>query len=236
MDRKYVIIVAGGKGERAGGDIPKQFHDLNGRPLLWWSMKAFIQEDSSTNIILVLPQKHSDIWERLYKSLPLSEQFPYSFTFGGASRWESVKNGLSLVPKGEDVMVAVHDGARPLIPVSVIQECWKVCREKDGVVPVIPLTDSIRKKIDGNEHTIIADRSRYMAVQTPQCFHADTLHKAYSLPFSDSFTDDASVVEAYGRNITVVPGNSINMKVTNPQDFAIAECLMQYFNNGLGKH
>lgn len=220
--RKYAVIVAGGSGIRMGGGVPKQFRSLCGRPVLWWSMKAFHNENPDTDLILVLPEPFISFWADLFNSLPDEDRFPHLTTAGGNTRSDSVVNGLSLVE--DDALVAIHDGARPLVSADIISKGWETALKEATAVPVVPVTDSLRK-IAGTESEA-ADRSKFVAVQTPQVFNAGLLKKAYGHAAGRSFTDDASVVENYGHKITLYEGSPDNMKVTNPKDLAIAEILM----------
>lgn len=221
--KKYAIIVAGGCGTRLGGDLPKQFQSLKGRPVLWWAMKAFHDEDPATQIILVLNKDYFDVWERLFNSLPEEERILHKVCRGGQSRTESVKNGLSLVPKAEDVLVAVHDAARPLVNPEMISGGWEAGAAYGAAVPAVPVTDSLRKISGGGSEAV--DRSDYVAVQTPQVFKATVLKNAYDANPDAVFSDDASATEAAGHKTALYKGSPRNMKVTNPGDIEIA-CLL----------
>lgn len=222
--KKYAVIVAGGSGTRMGGGIPKQFRSLCGRPMLWWSLKAFHDEDNNTEIILVLPENFISLWEDFFSTLPKGDRFPHLITIGGASRTESVLNGLRLI-EDEDSLVAVHDGARPLVSPQTITRGWALAEERQAAVPVVPVVDSLRK-ITG-DHSEAVDRSRFRAVQTPQVFRTEVLLKAYKALNGETFTDDASVVENLGIEIALFEGNPENMKITNPKDLAIAAILLE---------
>lgn len=222
--RKAAVIVAGGSGTRMGGGIPKQFRSLAKRPVLWWSMKAFHDEDPSTRLILVLPQDFITLWKDFFASLPENDRYPHEVTCGGTTRSESVKQGLTLVD--EDCMVAVHDGARPLVTKQMISRGWETASEKGAAIPVVEVTDSLREKErDGESHGV--DRSRFVAVQTPQVFDAKLLKQAYIKAGEQVFTDDAAVVEFAGYNVSLYEGNHRNMKITNPEDMAFAELLIK---------
>ena len=224
---KYAVIVAGGSGTRMGGGIPKQFRSLKGRPVLWWSMNAFHQEDPNTHLILVLPEEFITLWEDFYSTLPKTQQYPYEVISGGHTRGESVTKGLSLI-KDEDSLVAVHDGARPLVTVTMISEGWKAAGLHGAAIPVTPVTDSIRE-IEGDESKAV-DRSRFMSVQTPQVFHTGLLKESYAMHPEEVFTDDASVVEKSGHKVALYTGSVDNIKITNPHDMMIAETLLSNSN------
>lgn len=220
ISNKYAVIVAGGTGSRLGGGLPKQFRDLNGKPLVWWSIKAFRDADRDVKIILVVHPDYVQVWKKLFASLPLEDQIPHEVKCGGSSRTESVINGISEIPSSDDVLIAVHDAARPLVTVSLINRGWE-CGDKYGAcVPVIPVTDSLRK-ICGNDNAAI-DRKDYVAVQTPQVFKASILKSAYQKNAGVIFTDDASATEAAGWKTALFEGSPDNMKVTNPGDIEIA--------------
>ena len=220
--RQFAVIVAGGTGTRMGGGIPKQFRSLCGRPMLWWSMKAFYDENPSTEIILVLPEEFIILWEDFFSSLPEKDRLPHVVTAGGQTRTESVKRGLILVP--EDSLVAIHDGARPLLKKDLISRGWQTASENGAAIPVVPAVDSMRE-IRGDSSKAV-DRSLYRCVQTPQVFISRLLKKSYQEQEGRTFTDDASVVEATGHKITLYEGDPSNLKVTTPIDMTIASCLL----------
>lgn len=224
--KKNAIIVAGGVGNRAGGSIPKQFRFLAGRRVLEWSAMHFLQEDSATFIALVVNPDYLDLGEKIRDSL--LENFPDSkieIIAGGKNRLDSVAHGLSLIPEDEnDSLVAVHDGARPLISISMICNGWQVASKYGSAVPVIPLTDSIRHLCKEGSESV--DRCEYVAVQTPQVFRTSLLKSGYAVLNDDKLTDDASVIEAIGEKVKLYSGDPTNIKITNPKDFAIAEMLM----------
>lgn len=217
--KKYVIIVAGGKGLRMGSDLPKQFIPIGGKPILMRTLESFYNADNATNIVLVIPASHRDYWAKLC----VDYQFviPHVITLGGETRFHSVQNGLALVGDG---IVAIHDGARPFASQSLIRDCFEKAKNNKAVIPVIDCTDSLREITD-SEHSHIIDRSKIKMVQTPQVFHTDVLKNAYKVIYSESFTDDASVVEAMGVNIHLVKGEVTNIKVTTPLDLKIAEII-----------
>lgn len=221
--RKYAVIVAGGSGNRMGGGIPKQFRSLCGHPVLWWSMKAFHDEDPQTEIILVLPRDFINLWEDFFSSLPEPERFGHKITAGGATRGESVRNGLSLIEDTE-ALVAVHDGARPLVTPGIIQKGWQSAMVSGAAIPVIPVVDSLRKICDAGSKAI--DRKDYVAVQTPQVFKTGSLMEAYYRAGDRSFTDDASVAENAGMHVELFDGSPDNIKITNPRDMVLATLLM----------
>lgn len=228
--RKIAIILAGGVGKRAGTDIPKQFHKLLGIPMLWWSVRAFHREDPATELRIVIHPDWQEEWRELYSELADDDrQIPVAIYSGGASRGESVKNGMEGIEASDEIIVAVHDAARPMVTTGMIYESWVAAEQFGAAVPVCAVSDSLRK-LDGERDSHAIDRSKYVSVQTPQTVRADILWEAYGLEDRPEFTDDASRVEATGRRVQLYPGYSGNMKVTNPEDFAVAEALMRINN------
>ncbi len=226
--RKYAVIVAGGSGIRAGGDMPKQFQPLLGRPMLWWSMKAFKAEDSETQLIIVLHPGFFDDWDMLFNELPENERFGHEIVCGGRTRAESVANGLLAIPDASDALVAVHDAARPLLSAELIRRGWQACAESAaGAVPAVDGTDSLRMTTP--EGSVSVKRSDYVAVQTPQVFPLEKLKACYAAAdvLDPIFTDDASITEHSGMETVLYKGEHGNIKVTNPQDFSIAELLIR---------
>lgn len=219
MMKRYVIIVAGGKGLRMGGYIPKQFVEIKGLPVLMHTINRFHSFDSSIDIIVALPVDQQDYWKELCSKYKF--EIPHTIVDGGDTRFHSVKNGLDQV-SGEGV-VAVHDGVRPFVYDEVLERCFSMAQEKEAVVPVIDVFETIRHIADGMSNTV--PRDEYKLVQTPQVFLISLLKKAYSQPYVPSFTDDASVVEAMGHKVTLVEGNRENIKLTTPFDLKLAELL-----------
>ena len=218
--KKHAIIVAGGKGLRMGNDLPKQFIPINGKPILMRTIESFYNTDNTINIVLVIPASHRDYWAKL--CVDYQFMIPHIIALGGETRFHSVRNGLELVDEG---IVAVHDGARPFASHSLIKKCFEEAETKTAVIPVIDSTDSLREVLD-SENSQIIDRSRIKMVQTPQVFRSEILKKAYSANLSDTFTDDASVVEAIGQHVHLVKGEITNIKVTTPLDLKIGEIIV----------
>jgi 2-C-methyl-D-erythritol 4-phosphate cytidylyltransferase len=215
----YVIIVAGGKGLRMGGDIPKQFLPVGGRPVLMRTIERFRAYSSTLHIILVLPKAQQDYWQALCQEYQFAVD--YQLADGGETRFHSVQNGLALVPDDAKGVVGVHDGVRPFVSIDVIGRCYEAARIHKAVIPVTPVIETLRHVSEGTK-----PRSDYRLVQTPQCFDIELLKAANRQPYCDGFTDDASVVEAYGHAITLVEGNRENIKITTPYDLKIAEVLI----------
>ena len=226
----YIIIVAGGKGLRMGGEIPKQFLPIGGRPILMRTLERFREYSTTLQIILVLPKDQQDYWLQLCKEYDF--KVDYQMTDGGETRFHSVQHGLALIPDDAEGVVGVHDGVRPFPSIEVIRNCYETARVKQAVIPVIPVVETLRI-IDpiGTIETIVpthtVPRSDYRLVQTPQTFDIQLLKAANRQPYNDNFTDDASVVEAFGQEITLVEGNRENIKITTPYDMIVAEALVQ---------
>jgi 2-C-methyl-D-erythritol 4-phosphate cytidylyltransferase len=223
MSKKYVIIVAGGKGVRTGWDLPKQFMILNGRPILMHTIAAFYDYDPSIRIILVLPEDYIAHWSRLCADYRFD--IPCQVVTGGTTRFQSVRKGLEKVERG--AIVGVHDGVRPLINRQLIAKLYETAETEKGAYPVIPLIDSIREiQNDGESRSL--DRSKFRLVQTPQVFLSDILIDAYNQEYRDDFTDDVSVVEATNTiRPAMVEGNPENIKITTKVDLIIAETLIK---------
>lgn len=218
--KKCVVIVAGGKGIRFGGELPKQFMPMNNRPVLMHTIDAFYNNDNSFDIIVVIPEAHFALWNDLCNKHDFNT--PHRVVRGGISRWESVKNGLNYVE--DDCIVGIHDGVRPLISSNLIDRLYSNANSFGAVIPAIKVTDSLRL-VNKDRKSIAVDREQYRAVQTPQVFKSNIVKQAYKLPFEDTFSDDASVVERYGTDITIIEGEDINIKITSAKDLMIAELL-----------
>ncbi len=217
--KKSVIIVAGGKGERMNTSIPKQFIEIKGKPVLMHTLEAFYNYDNEICIILVLPVIHIDYWKELCRQYTFP--VPHMVAEGGETRFHSVKNGLALVKTPS--LVAVHDGVRPQVSKDTISRCYQCAEKYPAVIPVVDSADSIRY-VDGDKNHA-CERKNYKLVQTPQVFDGDLLKKAYEQDFSPAFTDDASVVEAFGTKIYLTEGNRENIKITTAADLKVVECL-----------
>lgn len=218
----YVIIVAGGKGLRMGSDIPKQFLPIGGKPVLMRTIERFREYSEDLQIILVLPKAQQDYWKKLCKEYHFEVE--YLLANGGETRFHSVQNGLALIPDDAEGVVGVHDGVRPFPSVEVIRNCYEAARTAKAVIPVIPVVETVRH-IEG-EGSVTVPRGDYRLVQTPQTFDIQLLKAANRQPYNDGFTDDASVVESFGHQITLVEGNRENIKITTPYDMKIAEVLI----------
>ena len=217
----YIIIVAGGKGLRMGSDIPKQFLPIGGKPVLMRTLERFREYSEDLQIILVLPEAQQDYWQDICQKYNF--QVEYQLANGGQTRFHSVQNGLALVPDDAEGVVGVHDGVRPFPSIEVIRNCFETARTAKAVIPVIPVVETVRHL--EKEGSVTVPRGDYRLVQTPQTFDIQLLKAANRQPYDDGFTDDASVVESYGYQITLVEGNRENIKITTPYDIIVAEAL-----------
>ncbi len=215
-----VIIVAGGSGRRMGGKLPKQFMTIGGKPILMHTIQRFAEVLKNPQIILVLPSSHIEYWKELCKEYGFNQ--PHTICEGGETRFDSVKQGLEHI--GNASLVAIHDGVRPLVSSDLIQRSIADAKVFGAVIPVVTPIDSLRQIDEEGNHII--DRSKLRIVQTPQVFHAKVIRKAYEQPYSKTFTDDASVVEASGHDICLCEGDYANLKITTPIDIITAEALL----------
>jgi len=221
QNKSYVIIVAGGSGSRMQSTLPKQFLLLNGKPVLMHTIEAFEQSAFKPGIILVLPEAYHTYWHQLIKGYSFT--IPHQLVTGGETRFHSVKNGLDLITDTE-ALVAVQDAVRPLVSPVIIDDAYRCAAEHGTAVVAVKSRDSVRQVKGGKSVSLIRDE--IYLVQTPQTFTASLLRKAYEQPFDTKFTDDASVVEQYGARIKLTEGDHSNIKITFPEDIAIAELLL----------
>jgi 2-C-methyl-D-erythritol 4-phosphate cytidylyltransferase len=220
---RYAVIVAGGKGERMGSAIPKQFLELSGKPILMHTLERFRKTFPTIEIIIALPENQIDYWKELLRKYKMPN-IRHQIVVGGASRFHSVQNALKLVE--ENSFVAIHDAVRPLVTTQTIERCFSAAEENGNAIPVIDVVDSLRhfNKQDKKNHAV--SRSCYKIVQTPQCFSSKVILKAYKQEFDKLFTDDATVVEKLGETINLVKGNRENIKITNKEDLLLAEAML----------
>ena len=209
--------------------MPKQFQLLGGRPIVMRTIENLYALDSSLQIILVLPQEHIELWRALCKEH--SFEVPLMLTAGGTTRFHSVQNGLALVDDIDEALVGVHDGVRPFVSQRLYDDAFREARISGAVIPMIDIQDSLRHIIGGNGASEVVPRDRYRLVQTPQVFKLSVLRKAYEQRFVESFTDDASVVEAAGLSVAAVEGNRENIKLTTPYDMMIAKTIMECWSS-----
>ncbi|HNJ59394.1 MAG TPA: 2-C-methyl-D-erythritol 4-phosphate cytidylyltransferase, partial [Chitinophagaceae bacterium] len=219
---KVAVIVAGGNGIRMGGFIPKQFLLLKGKPVLWFTINTFLNSYNDLEIILVLPEEFIERGREIIELF--DEKSRITITKGGNTRFHSVQNGLQLIK--EECIVFVHDGVRCLLSKNLIINCYQQALIKGNAVPAITATDSIRL-VDENGNNSIADRNKIKIIQTPQTFKSNIILDAFKQPYKESFTDEASVVEATGAAIFLIDGEYNNIKITHPSDLAVAEKILE---------
>ena len=218
---KIAVIVAGGKGSRMKSEVPKQFMLLRKKPVLYYSIKAFIDAFEDIKIILVLPEEHIGKGQEIIDGFFDNTRFRISS--GGRTRFHSVKNGLALI-EDEESVIFVHDGVRCLVTQKLVERCYKAAVEAGTAIPALTCNDSVRILTDDGNKFI--DRTKLRLIQTPQTFHSKILLPAYNIDYKESFTDEASVVEAFGIKINLIEGESNNFKITTLSDFNLAEILL----------
>lgn len=222
--KKYAIITAGGLGTRMGGNLPKQFMRLHDKQILWYTLKAFITAYADIHIVLVLPSDHLVEGEKLMNELNIAQQT--SLVKGGATRFYSVQNGLQKI--NSPSIVFVHDGVRCLVTPILIRRCYEQAYFRGSAIPAVASVDSVRVEENGKSKPV--NRNLVRMIQTPQTFKSELLIPAFQQPFQDSFTDEATVVEASGQEVYLIEGEYQNIKITQPQDLVLAESILQKRN------
>jgi 2-C-methyl-D-erythritol 4-phosphate cytidylyltransferase len=218
--KKTAIIVAGGTGQRMGTTLPKQFLAIEGKSILLHTIGQFVTAYTDINFIIVLPADYIQDGKALITSSGLSQSF--QFVAGGDTRFQSVKNGLAQADPAS--VVFVHDAVRCLLTPDLIQRCYQQAVEKGSAIPAVSSTDTIRI-LEGNQHHVV-DRANVMMIQTPQTFNAALLKKAFEQAYQPSFTDEANVLVASGKEVYLIEGEYENIKITRPLDLAIAEYIL----------
>ncbi|HSV89166.1 MAG TPA: 2-C-methyl-D-erythritol 4-phosphate cytidylyltransferase [Bacteroidales bacterium] len=219
--RKFVLITAGGQGSRMHTNTPKQFLEIAGKPVLMHAIEAFINYDRHISLVIVLPHDKIKYWNDFcQKSL---FNYPHKVVPGGLTRFHSVQNGLKHVP--DDCLIAIHDGARPLVSAQAIERVFAYAEKHGNAVPCVGVKESLR--IDDHGHNQPLDRSKVRIIQTPQAFHANLIKEAYEKEYNVEFTDDATLLESNGTRIHLVEGNYENIKITTPEDLIVAEALIR---------
>ena len=227
MDRKrYVVIMAAGSGSRMGSEIPKQFMQIDGKAILQKTIEVFTEACPDVSVITVLPEAHMQYWRQY--CLENNFTCPQILVKGGITRFHSVRNALERVP--DNAIVAVHDGVRPLISRKLVAEMFVKAEDIPALIPVIPCVDTMKVLEMKDEELMTVpgahvDRSTLWGAQTPQVFHSEILKEAYSQAYDTSFTDDASVVERYGKNLSYVIGERFNIKITTQDDMVLAKAI-----------
>jgi len=220
--RKAAVLVAGGKGTRMGGPISKQYLPIGGKPILMHTLEVFFKVDPQIELILVIPELDFDYWNELVETFEF--KIPHQVVSGGNSRFQSVKNGLNAIPFQEGV-VAIHDGVRPFVKPSVIESSFEEAESTGSGIAVVSLKDSIRKLTDDGK-SFYQERQYFRLVQTPQTFQLEKIRKAFQVTEIPQFTDDATVYEHQGWQVSLIPGNPENIKITTPEDMDYAEFLL----------
>ena len=226
--KKILVVTAGGSGTRMGSALPKQFLSLEGRAVLQRTIERFLEACPDIQIITVLPEAHIAWWRRYCQEKGFN--CPQRLVKGGFTRFHSVKNALEFVPDG--AIVAVHDGVRPLVSVALLKEMFDRMESVRALIPVVPMVDTLTVLDTAPDGTLqdageTVDRSRIFGAQTPQMFRSEDLKAAYSLGYDLSFTDDASVVRRYGIPLSYMAGERFNLKLTTPEDLALAEAILR---------
>jgi 2-C-methyl-D-erythritol 4-phosphate cytidylyltransferase len=222
---RYAVIVAGGSGSRMGSDTPKQFLPIGNAPILMHTIKRFFTSNEQVNIVLVLPEEQMERWHQLCEKYSFS--IPHLIVSGGKNRFQSVRNGLNSIGVNEG-LVAIHDGVRPFISKRIIEETYRIAEEKGNAVASVELKDSIRL-VDTKGNKAVS-RHDYRTIQTPQTFKISLIRDAFHKAQNDRYTDDASVAEAAGYNIELIEGSYENIKITTPEDLAMAEAILKKFD------
>ncbi len=203
-----------------GAVLPKQFMPIREKPVLMYTIERFYHYDPHLQLIVTLPEAWINYWEELIQEFEF--RIPHRVVIGGEERYHSIKNALAYC---NGKYIAIHDGVRPLVSEDTISTCFKALKNHSAVIPVVPMKESIRVVADNESRAV--DRGLYRTVQTPQCFDADVLRKAYEQPYGPEVTDDACLVESHGVKIHLVDGNEENIKITTPMDFALADHLLR---------
>jgi len=219
--KKYAVIVAGGAGTRMGGNLPKQFMPLKDKPVLYYTLKTFLESYPDLQVILVLPVDYTDMGQEIIDAYFDKDRI--RITAGGETRFQSVKNGLALIE--EESVIFVHDGVRCLLSADLIHHCYEMALTTGSAIPAIPCKDSVRLIYENGSDPV--DRNKLVLIQTPQTFHSKILLPAFQIDYKDKFTDEATVVEAFGLKVTLVEGEETNIKITKLVDLLIAEKILE---------
>lgn len=219
----YVIIVAGGQGSRMKSDIPKQYLAIKGVPIIIRAIQCFLQYKAEIKVIVCVHPSYKAHMETLIKTFNL-DGYSIQITHGGDTRFQSVKNGLQLIPEQEPAVVGIHDAARPFVSQLTIEQCFETAKTKGNAVPCMPVNESLRKISNNINHSV--NRNEYKIIQTPQCFDLLRIKKAFEQQYNTGFMDDATVLESSGETIHLVEGNPENIKITSPFDLILAEALV----------
>ncbi len=231
--KRYLIVTAGGTGTRMGGPVPKQFMELDGKPILRLTIERFLEACPDIQIITTLPEAHVVPWRQY--CLEAGFRCRQRLVKGGFTRFHSVKNALEYVPDG--ALVAIHDGVRPLLSAALVRRLWEEAELVPALIPVTPSVETLKLLDRDASGRLVSsgerlDRSRVFGAQTPQIFHSEKLKAAYTQGFDTAFTDDASVAEQYGIPLTFTEGERYNLKITTPEDLALAQAVLPLLPRG----
>ena len=219
--KKAVIIVAAGSGSRMGGEMPKQYLQLLGRPLIVHTLERFKRFDPEMKLVVVLAPTHKELWEQMAASYEIARGV--TLAMGGSTRYDSVKSGLKQIDK--ETLIGIHDAARPLVSQDTLIRCYDAALRTGSGIPVVEMDESVRM-LDAKGGSVHMDRSRLKRVQTPQVFRSDRIKQAYQQGYKSAFTDDASVYETVYGAPALVEGNRENIKLTTPADMQLAQLLI----------
>lgn len=226
--RKYVIIVAGGSGQRMNSTIPKQFLRIQNKPLLYYTLKQFKIAIPDIQLIVVLPKDQMTVWKNICLEFEdFNQEIPHEIIEGGQTRFHSSQNGIQFITEKNESIVGIHDGVRPFVSIQCIQEAYKQCENGQNAVLAISSKDSIRIWNSDKQEFESVNRNDIKIIQTPQVFRLSSLNTAFQQSYSELFTDDASVVEKMGEKIHLIEGNNENIKITTPEDLVIAESFLR---------
>lgn len=219
---KFAIIVAGGSGTRMGNVLPKQFLLLNEKPILYFTIKSFLDAYEDMQVVLVLPEEFIKVGKEIVEQNFSQRSIQYAV--GGETRFHSVRNGLQLV--NQESIVFVHDAVRCMVTVDLIQRCYEQCMQTGTAIPVIPAKDSLRIISNDGTTSEPIERKNVVMVQTPQCFHSKIILSSFNIDYKEHFTDEATVVESFGIKVSLITGEDANIKITHPVDLLIAESIL----------
>ena len=215
--KRAVVIVAGGSGRRMGGEIPKQYQEMEGKPIIIHTLEQLKRFDPDMDVVVVLAHEHLNLWEAV--AITLSDISRIRLATGGVTRFHSVRNGIQLIEN--DVVVGIHDAVRPFVSMETLERCYSTAYKSGSAIPVIDMDESVRL-VKGENSSVHMDRSALKRVQTPQVFQSEMIREAYNNSEDHSFTDDASVFESHFGKVTLVEGNRQNIKITTPTDMQLA--------------
>ena len=215
--KRAVVIVAGGTGRRMGGEIPKQYQELEGKPIIIHTLEQFNRFDPNMLVVVVLAHEHRQIWDAMANAHADTSRI--KLAAGGVTRFHSVQNGIQLIE--DDVVVGIHDAVRPFVSLETLERCYSTAFRTGSAIPVIDVDESVRM-VTGDGSSVHMDRSTLKRVQTPQVFRSELIREAFKNTEDHSFTDDASVFESHFGKVTLVEGNRQNIKITTPTDIQLA--------------